>query len=149
MIVGHHCRTRTQQQILNPSVSFSLPSEALLRVTRMDPSPPNASGTYLSVIFFSTAYLYDTCSCDMIYLHREEIPRYVSVGIGIGELGTKRPRPHGCNRIYFVAKTESVLDGGTCEHLSMTLLRVRCRPEVISIRTSPTLFIAALLSCPG
>ena len=71
--------TYTQQQILTPSVISSLPSEAFPRVTRMDPSPPSASGTYLSVIFFSTAYLSDTCSCDMIYLHREEIPRYIVV----------------------------------------------------------------------
>ena len=42
----------------------------------MDSSPPSASGTYLSVSFFSTAYLFDTCSCDMICLHREEIPLY-------------------------------------------------------------------------
>ena len=44
--------TYTQQQILTPSVISSLPSEALPRVTRMDPSPPSASSTYLSVIFF-------------------------------------------------------------------------------------------------
>ena len=99
----------------------------------MDLSPPSASGTYLSVIFFSGAYLFDTCSCDMIHLHREEIPRYISVGIRIGELATKRPRPHCCNRISFVVKTESALDGGTCEHMSMTLLLLMwCRPDIIS-----------------
>ena len=77
-----------------------------------DLSPLRASGTYLSVMCISGAYLFGTRSCNMIYFHREEIPRYISVGIGIGELATKRPRPYRCNRISFVAKTESVLDGG-------------------------------------
>ena len=71
----------------------------------MNSSPPSVSGTYLSVTFFSAAYLFDTCSYDMIYLHREEIPQYTYiVGIGIGYLATKGPQPHRCNRISFVAK---------------------------------------------
>ena len=71
----------------------------------MNPSSPSASGTYLNVTFFLAAYLLDTCSYDVIYLHREEIPQYTYIlGIGIGELATKRPRPHRRNRIPFVAK---------------------------------------------
>ena len=115
----------------------------------MDPSLPSASGTYFSVIFFSTAYFIYTCSCDMIYLHREErhSAAYSCKAVGLG-LGNS-VHGHCCNLIPFVAQTESVLDGGTCEHLSMTLLLALCRPDIISIRTSPTLLTAALLSCPG
>ena len=54
------------------------------------------------------------------------------VGLGWGNSA------HGlcCNAISFVTKTENVLDCGTCEHLSMTLLLRRCRPETRSIWTS-------------
>ena len=140
--------TYTQQQILTPSVISSLPSEALPRVTRMDPSPPSASSTYLSVIFFFNRLFvwYVFMWCDISASRRDSaIYSCKPVALGLGNA----VHGHCCNLMSFVAKTENVLDGGTCEHLSMTLLLVRCRPEIISIRTSPTLFTVALLSCPG
>ena len=44
----------------------------------MDLSPPSASGTYLSVILFSGAYLFDTCSCEMIYIYYAVYIIYIS-----------------------------------------------------------------------
>ena len=113
----------------------------------MKPSPPSASGTYLSVTSFSAANLFDTCTYDMIYLHREEISQNISLGLG---LGNSQQNVHGhiaAIGSHSSPKTESVSDGSTCEHMSMTLLHVRRRPDIISIQTSPTL--TAPLSCPG
>ena len=80
-----HCCTRTHNSKPLPQWYFALSRVYLWpRVTHMDPSPPSASGTYLSVTFFSAACLFDTCSYDMIYFHREEILRYISLALGFG-----------------------------------------------------------------
>ena len=137
--------TYTQQRILIPSVNSSLSREALLGVTRMNPSPSSPSGTYLSVTCFSTAYLFDTCSCDIIYLRREVFTR------GDWYWGTrnKTSTDISLQSNFIVAKTESVLEGGTCEYMPMDdSVTLQCRPDIISMQTSPTLF-TALLSCPG
>ena len=121
-----------------------------IQVTSVDLYRPSTSGMYLSVICFSTAFFLISVHV-VLYISIEREKRDSAVfsckpaGLGLGN----SIHGHCCNLIAFVAKTESVLDGGTCENLSMTSFLVRCRPDTISIRSSPTPFTAALLSCPG
>ena len=83
----------------------------------------------------------------MIYLHRKEVSQSTCIlGIGIGELATKRPQPHRCNRISFVAKN------GKCirrQHLRAYVDdSVACAvPTGHHINTDKS-HLTALLSCP-
>ena len=139
--------TYTQQQTL-PQGHFALCRAYLWPMaTHMNASPPSASVTYLSVTFFQQPICFDTCPYCMTYLHREETPQYTYIlGIGNGELATKLPRPHRCNRVSFVAKNGEFVRR---QHMRAYVDDcVACAvPTGHYINTSP--IFTALLSCPG
>ena len=77
--------TYTKQRTLTPRVLCSLPSVPLTQGNAYESLFPECLW-YVSQrqFFFSAAYLFDTCSYDMIYFHREEILRYISLALGFG-----------------------------------------------------------------
>ena len=80
-VVGHYCRTRrrTPSSKCLPQGQFPLCRVWFWPlVIRMDPSPPSVFCMYLSVIFFSDPCLFDTCLCDMIYLHHTAMNNLVA-----------------------------------------------------------------------
>ena len=84
----------------------SLPSVLLTQGKPYESLSPDCLWYESQRHFCSAAYLFDTCSYGMIYVH-QEIPQYTCIlWIGIWELATKRLRPHRWNRISFVAKNE-------------------------------------------
>ena len=97
--------TYTQQRILTPSVISSLSREGLPRVTRMNPSPSSASGTYLSQKKIQPPF----CLIRVHVIGYICIEKYLPVGIGIGN---KTSTDISLQSNFIVAKTESVLDGG-------------------------------------
>ena len=56
LIVGHHCCTRTPST--KSKHNFLSAERGFSQVTGMDPSPPSASDTYLSVIYFFNRILF-------------------------------------------------------------------------------------------
>ena len=89
---------------------------------------------------FDSIRVHVLCIVYVIYLHREEIPRYIL----LNPWDWNAVNVHHWSRTSFDTTRESALDGGTCELVSITLLLVRCRPDIISIQTSPTLFTSML-----
>ena len=92
------------------------------RVTRKGPSPETPVSAFACLWyvsprhFFSAAYSFVHVMC-MIYLSRVSAV-YSVKPVGLGNA----VHDHRCNRTSLVAKSESVLHGGICELMSMTLL---------------------------
>ena len=141
--------TSTNQRTLTPRVLCSLPSVPLTQGNAYESLFPECLWYVSQRQFFFQQPIYLIRVHMIWYIGIEE--RFGSTRISLG-LGLDNSQQNAGDHIAAIGfhsslKTDSVLDGSTCEHMSMTLLLVWCRPDITSIQTSPT--FTTLLSCPG
>ena len=128
-----HCCTRTHSNKPLHQGNFALCRVYLWpRVTHMNPPPPSDSGTYLSVTFFQHPIRFIRVHMTWYICIEKRFCRVrISLGLGLGNSQQNFHLHIAAIRSHSSPKTESVLDGSTCENMSMTLLLVRCQPDII------------------